>query len=67
MKTPKRWIKCRQHTESWQPFKMVGQVPAGTGDCRVRDPEIPCLFRRSTNSHKIRKGDQKAARVVDHS
>ena len=54
MKTPRRWIKVRQHAESWQPFKMTGQTPAGTGECRLREPEIPCLFRRSKKSHQIR-------------
>ena len=54
MKAPHRWIKVRQHTQSWQPFKMAGQVPAGTGDCRLRKPTIPCLFRRSNTSREIR-------------
>jgi len=53
MKTPQRWIKIRQHAQSWQPFKMAGKVPAGTGSCRLREPKIPCLFRRSTNERRI--------------
>lgn len=53
MKAPKRWIKIRQHAQSWQPFKMAGQVPAGTGSCRLREPKIPCLFRRTTNERRI--------------
>lgn len=54
MVTPHRWIKIRQHAESWQPFKMAGDVPAGTGECRLREPKIPCLFRRSKRVQQIR-------------
>ena len=54
MKTPHRWIKIRQHAQSWQPFKMAGMVPAGTGACRLREPKIPCLFRRSSEIHTIK-------------
>lgn len=78
----RHYIRCRQHTQSWQPFKIAGGypigyddlgntigsgVPAGTGECYVRKPEIPCLFRRSVCSHKLRKSSPKAAPVkVDH-
>ena len=54
MKTPNRWIRIRQHAESWMPFKMSGMTPIGTGGCFLREPEIPCLFRRSKRSHQIR-------------
>ena len=54
MKTPRRWIRIKQYPESWMPFKMAGKTPVGTGDCYLREPQIPCLFRRSNNSRQIR-------------
>ena len=69
-RSPRRFIQCRQETESWQPFKIRGGyplrydsegnatgtgIPIGTGRCRVCKPQIPCLFRRSCRSHKFRK------------
>lgn len=70
VRSPRRFIQCRQETESWQPFKIRGGyplrydsegnatgtgVPIGTGRCRVCKPQIPCLFRRSYRSHKFNK------------
>lgn len=82
MRSVRRFIQCRQETESWQPFKIAGGyplrydsegnatgtgIPVGTGRCEIRKPKIPCLFRRSVCSHKLRKSSSKAAPVkVDH-
>lgn len=70
VRSPRRFIQCRQETESWQPFKIRGGyplkydsegnaigtgVPIGTGHCELRKPQIPCLFRRSYRSHKFNK------------
>ena len=64
----KRYIQCRQHAESWQPFFISGGYPikyidgkqTGSGvpikvpPVRLREAKIPCLFRRSEQQHSIR-------------
>lgn len=68
--SPTHYIQVRQNETSWQSFRISGGyplrynevgnqigsgVPIGTGACRVVKPTIPCLFRRSTTSHKLER------------
>lgn len=54
IKSARRYIRCTNGWSGWQPMKMAGRYPIGTGHWHKRDFVAKCLFRRTVTSHSIR-------------